>query len=111
MTTFLVAIEVEDWQTVPAQGYLEGSLEYMLEVANEERRITSVRVLPHVAPEAEAKVSAAILCLRMARELLKSAGARKTLERVRLALTSAQGAERHAHLAPLRAERPREAGA
>lgn len=41
-------------------------------------------------------ISRAIRLLREARDLLKKAGARRTVLRVRLALTSAQGALRHA---------------
>lgn len=51
--------------------------------------------------QAEA-VRQAITHLRAARDLLKAAGARRTLARVRLAITSAGGAERHAKLAPYR---------
>ncbi len=51
------------------------------------------------------QVKAAINHLRIARELLKEAGAPKTTRRVRLALTSAGGALRHAELAPYREAR------
>lgn len=44
--------------------------------------------------------------LRIARDLFKEAGAPKTTDRVRLALTSA-GALRHAEAAPWREERQR----
>ena len=47
----------------------------------------------------------AIAHLRIARDLLKEAGAPRTTERVRLALTSAGGALRHAELAPIREQR------
>lgn len=42
-------------------------------------------------------VQQAIECLRSARELMKIAGCQKTVQRIRLALTSAGGAERHIH--------------
>ena len=42
------------------------------------------------------RVDEAIAHMRQARELLKTVGARKTLQRIRLALTSAGGARRHA---------------
>lgn len=45
---------------------------------------------------AEQMVVAAIDNLRVARELLRAAGAVRTVQRVRLALTSAEGALRHA---------------
>ncbi len=54
-----------------------------------------------------ALVRSAIIHLREARDLLKQAGAKKTTARVRLALTSAGGALRHAELAPIREERQR----
>lgn len=47
----------------------------------------------------------AIEHLRTARELLKQAGARKATAKVRLALTSAGGALRHAETAGFRQER------
>ncbi len=47
----------------------------------------------------------AIEHLRKARELLKEAGAPRATTKVRLVLTSAQGALRHAHNAPFREER------
>ena len=56
------------------------------------------------------KVAAALVHLRAARELLKSAGARKSAARVRLAIASAGGAERHAALEPFRQARQAPAG-
>ena len=56
----------------------------------------------------EALVDDAIRHLAIARELLKRAGAVKSLERVRLAISSAKGARRHAHLEPFRLERQNE---
>jgi len=46
-----------------------------------------------------------IMHLKKARELFKQAKAVKTLERVRFALKSAEGAERHAENDPYRLER------
>jgi hypothetical protein len=43
--------------------------------------------------------------LRKARDLLKQAGAKKSVARVRLALTSVGGAARHAMLEPHRVQR------
>ena len=51
------------------------------------------------------EVRAAIEHLRAARDHLRAAGSTKTLRRVRLALTSAGGALRHAELAPIREQR------
>ena len=51
------------------------------------------------------EIRQAIDHLRAARDLLKSAGAPRTVHRVRLALSSAGGALRHAELAPIREER------
>ena len=51
------------------------------------------------------QIRQAIDHLRSARDLLKSAGAPKTVHRVRLAISSAGGALRHAELAPIREER------
>lgn len=47
-------------------------------------------------------VQAAIVHLKAARDHLKAAGAVRTVDRVRKALTSAGGALRHAHHAPYR---------
>ncbi len=46
-----------------------------------------------------------IIYLRLARDAFKDAGAKRTTARVRLALTSAGGALRHAELAPIREQR------
>ncbi len=46
-----------------------------------------------------------IIYLRLAREAFREAGAKKTTAKVRLALTSAGGALRHAELAPIREQR------
>lgn len=56
-------------------------------------------------PPPELRVRIAIAHLRAARDELKAAGAIKTLARVRLALTSAQGAQRHADRSDIRAQR------
>lgn len=61
-----------------------------------------VRADPHLQLS---EIKFAIAHLKAARECLKLAGAPKTLARVRLALTSAGGAARHARLAPYRNER------
>lgn len=53
----------------------------------------------------EESIGIAIAMLRQARELLKKAGAKKTVQRVRLALTSAGGAQRHVRRLAWRAER------
>jgi len=58
-----------------------------------------------------ADVQDAIFHLRRARDLLKRAGAKRTVARVRLAITSAGGAERHARLAPFREARQARRGA
>lgn len=50
-------------------------------------------------------VEGAIVHLERARELLKLAGAKRTLARVRSAISSAKGAERHADSMRHRAER------
>lgn len=55
--------------------------------------------------ERAARVRWAIEHLRQARELLKAAGATKATERVRRAITSAEGARRHALAEPYREER------
>lgn len=52
------------------------------------------------------QIAQAIRLLKDARDLLKQAGAPKTLARVRAALTSAGGAERHAYGMYLRSTRP-----
>lgn len=52
------------------------------------------------------KVQRAITKLQEARDLLKAADAPRTLQRVRLALTSAGGAERHAYGKYVRSWRP-----
>ena len=46
--------------------------------------------------ESRAKIALAVLNLRHARDLLKEAGATRAVGKVRLALSSALGAERHA---------------
>lgn len=53
------------------------------------------RLTREPATDAE-RVRQAIEHLKRARDLLKTAGATRTVERVRLAITSAGGAERHA---------------
>lgn len=53
----------------------------------------------------EALVVEAIGHLKAARDLLRKAGAVKTVERVRLALSSAEGALRNAYMKPRRAAR------
>lgn len=58
-----------------------------------------------VQPRA-AKVREALELLRWARDLLKDAGAEKALERTRLAITSTEGAVRHAERKDMRAEMP-----
>ena len=55
------------------------------------------------------RVAVAIQLLREARNLLREAGSTKALDRVRLALTSAQGAYRHAQNEPYRLRRQNEA--
>lgn len=52
-----------------------------------------------------AYIEQAIDKLRDARDLLKAAGARKATAAVRRAISSANGARRHAELAPYRAQR------
>ena len=52
-----------------------------------------------------AHVRLGIIYLRLARDSFKEAGAKKTTARVRLAITSAGGALRHAELAPIRDQR------
>lgn len=54
-------------------------------------------------------VREAIQHLRQARELLKVAGATRATDKVRAALSSAAGAERHAELAPYRERRQADA--
>lgn len=54
------------------------------------------------------KIDRAYNLLREARDLLAEAQAPKTLQRVRLSLTSCQGARRHAANDPYRAERQTE---
>lgn len=54
-----------------------------------------------------ASITAAILLLRQARDLLRDAGARRTVKRVREALSSAEGAERHVRHRFSRTERQR----
>lgn len=49
-----------------------------------------------ITPMQVANVMQAIECLRAARDLLKSANCKNTIARVRLAITSAGGALRHA---------------
>ena len=51
-----------------------------------------------------AKVNIAITMLRSARNLLKQVGAKKSVERVRFALKSAEGAKRHAERTVLQQE-------
>lgn len=51
------------------------------------------------------KIVLAMEHLRAARTLLREAGAKRTLERCRRTLTSADGARRHAHLEPYRTAR------
>jgi len=63
-----------------------------------------------MAPENEyqtalERTDAALAHLMIARDLLKQAGAVKTLARVRLAISSCKGAVRHASLEPIRKER------
>jgi hypothetical protein len=53
-----------------------------------------MKIKPATATHVE-KVREAIHYLRMARDLLKAADCPRTVARVRLALTSAGGAERH----------------
>ena len=55
--------------------------------------------------ERSAQIDRAIAHLRLARDELAKANAPRTLARVRAALTSADGARRHAHLAPIREKR------
>ena len=57
---------------------------------------------------ADLAVGLAIAHLKQARKLLKSAGATKTLARVRLAISSAKGAERNAGYRKHRAQRKAE---
>lgn len=61
--------------------------------------------LPPITATADVLVSAAVDYLVIARELLKAAKAVKAVERVRLAISSAKGAKRHAELAPFRQAR------
>lgn len=56
------------------------------------------------AADAARNVEIAIVHLKIARDLLKIAGAKRTVERVKLALTSAGGAMRHADGKAARAE-------
>ncbi len=56
------------------------------------------------------RVEFAISCLKLARDSLRRAGAPKATHRVRLALSSAKGALRHAHNEPYRKERQRKGG-
>lgn len=75
----------------------------------------AVRIQEATAPEDEPELPAvptpADHCergmehLRQAREAFEAAGAPKTLERVRAAISSADGARRHAQLEPFRTER------
>lgn len=58
------------------------------------------RKLRPIPPDARYKVEAAIGHLRAARDLLKDAGAARTVDRVRLAITSAGGAQRHVQRCP-----------
>jgi hypothetical protein len=55
--------------------------------------------------ENEHRITLALLNLRAARTLLREAGAVRAAERVRLAITSAGGALRHAHIVAYRDER------
>jgi hypothetical protein len=75
----------------------------------EDREVESIELIDAAEVEDRrsnaVKVSAAIYHLRQARDLLKAAGAKRTVDRVRLALTSAGGAERHAKLQPYRTQR------
>lgn len=74
----------------------------------EDARRALIALRKRDAPKTSAeRVAHAVEHLKAARELLKAAGARRTLERVRLALTSAGGAERHAKHEPYRIERKR----
>jgi hypothetical protein len=58
------------------------------------------------------RIRAALVHLKLARDLLREAGAPKATDKVRSALKSAQGAERHAQHAPYReARQNRKAGA
>ena len=64
--------------------------------------------LPLSVETAEEKVERALAHLRIARELLVAAGSRRSVERVRAAISSAKGALRHASLAEFREARQRE---
>lgn len=57
-----------------------------------------------------ALVQEAIVKLRQARDLLKKAGVRRTVDKVRRVLNSAEGAERHTARLKFRAENPRLCG-
>ena len=59
-------------------------------------RTTRTLKSPNLARADVARVRLALIRLREARELLKMAGCRQTVPRVRLAITSAGGALRHA---------------
>lgn len=58
----------------------------------------------------ERAIAAALIHLTAARDLLKQAKAPRATAKVRAAITSTQGAQRHAALAPFRTER-QQAGA
>lgn len=66
---------------------------------------TRILKLPMRARADVARVESAIVHLKAARELFKHAGCRQTIARVRLALTSAEGAMRHAKRCEAEAER------
>lgn len=55
----------------------------------------------------EVRIRDAMVHLRAARDLLSAAGAVKTTARVRAALSSAYGAQRHAQMEPYRTQRQR----
>lgn len=55
------------------------------------------------------RVNAVLRLLREARTLLKAAGATKAVKRVRDAISSTEGARRHAELEPIRLRRQAEA--
>lgn len=82
----------EDWRTGLADGTYEDSAGFTaLQGA-----ISAAESLITPPTSAPAQVRAAVAMLRQARDLLKAAGASRAVDKVRLAMKSAEGAERHA---------------
>ena len=71
----------------------------------DEERVEDHGVHYRMTTSPEALVMGALRDLRAAREALKLAGARRSADRVRLAISSTLGALRHARHAEARAER------